>query len=434
MADQGAADRVLYVSTRISLTLSANRYVMLKRQGFDVEVTGWERLGYERPVDTSRLPSGQFSVLGAIRDRSVLGRCLTLLRSLPRLRRLLRRSDLVVVNGGPEIALTVMLAGLLLRRPLVRDVSDVHPVGVGKGLKARLFRMAEKAVAARCRLLVLTSGEYERYIRDWLKADPPVIVVENKLDPELALAWRNLSANAQGVSQQRRDPGIDQPLRVGWFGLIRDRWCLELVEHLVQTSGGMIEFVLAGEVDPGLPGFPEFVERNPAVEYLGIFSHPGDMPGLYAQVDMSLACYSPRDPFGWSLSCRYYDSCAFRTPLICRAGTGDAPRVERHGLGIVLRSDRPEDAAEEFGTVTVDDLARWRAAMDALEPAAYAYTGEVETLAGCLKLLAGGVLSQAGGLVALSLSRVPANRDPLRRPRDVQRRQSGALLGVRPSL
>jgi len=166
--------------------------------------------------------------------------------------------------------------------------------------------------------------------------------------------------------------------------VIRDPWSLQFLECLSLSSKEGFEIVLAGAVSPKVRGFDRFLARNPGIEYRGAYGYPDDVPELYGSVDMMLACYSPAIPYGWSRSCRYYESCLFQRPLIVRAGTGDADEVDRHQIGLVLSESRPDDAARELGAVTADDWVRWRTNMARLPRHVYSHNGEADELIAAL--------------------------------------------------
>lgn len=374
------------MSTRLSHPITATRIAMLESQGFAVEIVGFERPGFY-----GRLPAQQYTVLGRLRDGSYPMRLPALLRSLGRLRSAMRRNELIYVNGV-DVAFAAVISGVFLGKPIVREVPDLETVLVASGIKGRLYRWIDKCIESRCGLLVLTTSGYEIYYREWLRIETPSIVVENKVEPSLVAAWQSAlqaSAPRQDTARQDTDgtPSPGRPLRLGWFAQIRDPWSLDLVEHLVAEAGDGFKVVIAGVIASNIRDFDQFLERNPTVEYLGRYRHPVDLQGLYARVDLQLACYSPELPDGWSQSCRFYDACAMRTPLVVRAGTADALRVRRHGLGIVLHHKEPMAAAEELARMTIGELQQWRDNMAALAPETYTLNDESASLATALRAL-----------------------------------------------
>ena len=179
-------------------------------------------------------------------------------------------------------------------------------------------------------------------------------------------------------------PLLDRPLVIGWFAILRRPWVLEFLESLNRLSNGRFEVVIAGAVSSKLPGFDSFLHRNPGIKYLGPFRHPDDLPQLYRNVDMVLACFSPFPPESGHRSTRYYEACFFQKPLIVRPGE-DVLEVEKHQIGMVLGESSPADAARTFSAVTGDDWLRWRANMAALPLHHFVFTDEASKLASALE-------------------------------------------------
>ena len=347
---------------------------MLQRTGYQVEA-----MAFRRDFSPGRLPNCPVATLGSIRNERYLRRIPTLIGSMRKLRPAIRRSQLVYAFNT-DLALTALIAGLGLGKPIVLEVRDIREIQVARGLKGRIVRSIDKFVVERCRLLIVSSSGYYRYFRDWLKTSTRSLVIENKVEPFRAVEGRgDESPAAEGV------PFLDRPLRIGYFSRLRDQWSLDFLECLIGLSNGRFKVVVAGV--PKIHDFDRFLERTPGIEYRGQYRHPEDLPELYGNVDMILACYPAVIPHGWSQSTRYYESCFFRKPLIVRAGTRDAEEVERHQIGFIIGERRPEDAAKEVSAITADDWFRWRAHMAGLPPHVYLHTREADDLAAALKEL-----------------------------------------------
>ncbi len=367
--------RILYLSSHISHPRDATRIGMLRGLGFEIEAVGFDRssFGADRSGD-------HFEILGHLEDGAYWQRIPRFLASLPRIRRAIRRGDLVYVMA-PDMAAVVLLAGLAIDKPVVLEVPDVPAMVGAPGVIGWFRRRIDRFVVARCRMLVLTTSEYQVYYHDRMGAGTPSLVVENRVDAAIAAGWRELSEQNPDV------PLVDRPMRIGWFAHIRDQWSMELIEHVVEGFGDRFEFVIVGAVASNIEGFEEFLARNPAVEYRGAFRRPDDLPRLYSDVDMALICYVPSFPTGLAQSYRFYDSCAFKTPMIVRRDTGDARRVQFHQLGKVLRGSSAKDAALDLGSISSADWLRWRDNMEALKPQVYTLTDEPDRLAAALREL-----------------------------------------------
>ena len=342
---------------------------MLQRAGFAVEAIGFDREG--RPGGGLACPT---SSLGVLPRGKYAGRLLLFARALPRLREAMRRADLLYAFG-PDLAGLAFLAAARGRgRPLVPVVlesPDIRPRQTGAGPASRLLRRLERLLAGRCRLLVLTAADYEIYYREWLRVETPSLLVENKVAPEDAAAFDPSSSTPPPGT-----PFRDRPLRLGWFGLLRDDWSLRLLEALDRDFPGRYEFTVAGAPAPVLPDFERRASRLGGLDYRGAYPQR-EAPALFAGVDLALACYPPGPPhWRWSRSNRFYLACLSRTPPVTRAGTADAAEAEREGLGPLLRDGCPRRAAAALDRITDDDLGGWRRNLGRLPRARYVTTPE----------------------------------------------------------
>lgn len=357
--------RILCVLPSLTDAHNGMRVAMLQRSGFAVEAIGFERYGAAARALDCRVES-----LGRVDHRRYLRRGLRLLRCVFRVRAAMKRNDLAYAFGA-DLLLLALVAGVRSKVRVVAEIADIRDLQVAAGLRGRLFRALDKRALQACALLVVTSAHYLTYYRGWLRAETPAVVVENKVEPALAAA----AGPRPPEPEPAFGPGAGRPLRIGYFGILKDEWSLRLIEALARSDPGRFAFLLAGIPGRFVESFAPRVRRIAGLEYRGEYRHPGDLPALFGSADVIMACYRPEIPHGWSRSNRYYDACLFKKPLIVRAGTADAEAVRRHDIGLVIRAADAERAAGELRGVTAAHWRRWRVNMQALPPAAYAHTG-----------------------------------------------------------
>lgn len=338
------------------------RITLLQRAGFDVHAIAFENHHFSGPQPPCPLRS-----LGRLHARRYFFRIPEIMTRLLRMRAAMRRADIVYAFYA-EMAMAALAAGIGLAKPMVLEIHDIKRHQVARGPLGRLVRSADRITAERCALLVFTTRNYRSYYRDRLHVGTPVEIMESKVDSACAAA---LCAQARAPSSD--PPRHDGPLRIGYFGLLKDPWSLRVLDRLA-TASPACKVVLAGAIHPGVGAFHRVLDRNPHLEYRGAFRNPEDLADLYREVDMMMACYRTDIPWCWAQSCRYYQACLFRTPLIVRAGTGDAGPVARHRIGLVIAGDDIEHAAAAIGRVTRADWVRWHANMAALPRSVYAHT------------------------------------------------------------
>ena len=352
----GSAVRILCLLPSLADAHNAVRVSMLQRSGFAVEALGFERYG-----PAARMLDCRAESLGRVEHRRYLRRGLRLLRCLSRVRDAMQRNHLVYAFGA-DLPLLALAAGVGLKVPVVAELADIRDLQVAASLRGRLFRALDKQATDACALLIVTSAHYLAYYRGWLRTATPAIVVENKVEPAFAATVTAASCAAPA-----------RPLRIGYFGILKDEWSLALIEALARSAPEEFAFLLAGIPGRFVDSFQQRVRRIANLEYRGEYRHPDDLPTLFGDADLILACYPPAVPHGWSRSNRYYDACLFRKPLIVRAGTGDAEAVRRRGIGFVIAAPGVEAAAAELRGITAADWERWRANMSKLPAAEYVH-------------------------------------------------------------
>lgn len=376
-----AGIRALCVLPRLHDARIARRIDMLKAGGFAVEA-----VAFERDYDAGHAADCPVQVVGRLRNFRYLARIATLLKAVPSVRRAIRRNH-VVYAFNTDIGALAVLAGLGLPAKVAVEVADIVEAQVAGGF-GRVVRALERLALARSALLVLTTAGYLPYYRRRLGVETPALVVENKLDVAFAQSIRPAGTPPPA------DPPNDRPLRIGWFGVLREPWSLNVLDALTRQAPERFTALLAGSFDNRMTAlgvdehsFEQAVD-NPNIQYLGGYRSPEDLARLYAQVDLVMDCYRTTVPHCWSQTNKFYEACLFAKPLITRAGCGDAQAISRHGLGVVLSASTPEDAARELAQLTLADWRRWRANAAALPLPTYALIDEVPALAKALGALA----------------------------------------------
>ncbi|MBM4052684.1 MAG: glycosyltransferase family 4 protein [Planctomycetes bacterium] len=354
----------------------SKRISMLQSEGFEVRAAA-----FERDYHTGRLPTCPIERLGRISHGRYLSRLGRMMCALPRLRRLIRRSDACYASG-PDMALMGLIAGLGLGKPMVLEVGDLRRIQVSPGMSGKVMRLVDRWIINRCALLVSTaSGFAHGYYRDRLHSRTPVLLIENKLDHAASRALRELPP-----APPPRAGGAK--IRIGWFGVLRCPWSLDVLRHLVQRHGERFEVIIAGHVlDPA--NLAEVAANTPGMSYVGEYRSPDDLPSLYGSVDMVWTVYpgpEVTDPaWRWALlvsrSNRFYESCFFGRPIITMADSGDGEEVARREIGLCLDSQDLDSIASTLSRIDTAQLQSWFEALRRLPESAHSATFESLELA-----------------------------------------------------
>ncbi len=367
--------RILFLQPSLSHVRYQRRLEKLEELGVTVEIRS-----FERDIYTGRKIDRDFVSLGHIEHGHYFERISLLLQALFAVRRNLRTFD-VVYTFGLDMALLACSAriGIHPRPKLVYEVGDIVEVFLRSGIVARFWRALERLVLDRTDLLVATS---EAFIREYFKPIhghrlPATLVIENK--PRLV-------RRPGSESDQRPDPTTGGCFRIGWFGLLRCTRSMEILSNLVRESDGRFELTLRGLGMAGLDP-ADWADSSQSISFGGTYVAPNELPEMYAGVDLIWGCFPLLDDDGcerlsgkWARTNRFYEACFFRRPLVSRCDSEDGREVEQHRIGLCVDLRNPAETVERLLSITEEEFAGWRLAIDRLAPSVYSYTDEHERL------------------------------------------------------
>lgn len=334
------------------------RVRMLRQGGAQVRVAGFRR-------GQGALPEPA-TVLGRTSNGRMIQRVRAIAEAWPRIARLVPPQD-----GGPEVILArnlemLALGGRLARARgarLVYELLDIHGMMLGQGMPARILRRVEAGLMARTSLVVLSSPAFQtRYLRHFKQPDVPVLLVENKPFA------RPVPSSPQAVPAPG---GAEQggPLIVGWFGMLRCRWSLQVLDQVTRAQPGRFRVILRGR--PALDVMEDFhavVDANPDLSFMGAYDWPDDLPKIYAQLDVAwlIDRYQAGQNSDWLLPNRLYEGCLNGAVPVVLDRTEVARRVVAWGCGVTVAAPDAAAVAAALSAIDPAGLAARRAAVAAL--------------------------------------------------------------------
>ena len=338
------------------------RVGMLRQGGAQVRVAGFRR-------GQGALPE-PVTVLGRTSNGRMIQRVRAIAEAWPRIARLVPPQD-----GGSEVILARNLEMLALGARLARargarlvyELLDIHGMMLGQGIPARILRRVEAGLMARTSLVVLSSPAFQtRYLRHFKQPDVPVLLVENK------------PFARPGPSSPQAVPasgGAEQggPLIVGWFGMLRCRWSLQVLDQVTRAQPGRFRVILRGR--PALDVMDDFhavVDANPDLSFMGAYDWPDDLPKIYAQLDVAwlIDRYQAGQNSDWLLPNRLYEGCLNGAVPVVLDGTEVARRVAAWGCAVTVAAPDAAAVAAVLSAIDPACLAARRAAVAALPRAA----------------------------------------------------------------
>jgi succinoglycan biosynthesis protein ExoL len=354
------------------------RLAALARHGVATEVLAFEREQYAgKPV------AATFQSLGRIDHGHYLRRLKALIRAVPVVRAAIADAKVVYTFSLDLHLLAWMATRMLRRRPsLVYEVADIHPTLVGTGLISRAMRALERRVLSDTHLVVVTSEAFVTgFYRGVQKiARLPHLLIENK---------PNLESVNRTIQDRRRRSG---PLTIGYFGMIRCQRSWKALQRIAERGNGRILIYIRGFA-VGIPNFEQEAAASPWIEYGGPYVAPDDLPNMYVRIDLCWNAHrvDENNSLLWNRTNRFYEACAFHTPMVAQEGSQDGQVVAQEGLGLCVDLNDVETTAMRVLDVTTDDLRTWRRHMLCLPRSVYTENGEHQELADRILRLANAV-------------------------------------------
>lgn len=331
---------------------------------FHKRIAGFEALGvptsvyaFEREYFQGNASNLRYHRLGRLQHRSYTRRLPALLNALPILAGRVRGGD-ILYCFGLDTALLGMMTKRLRRSGvrLVYECGDITAIMVGKGRFSRALRSAERLTSTAADRVVITSPEFGTNYFVPVQGVPveKLFVIENKLDiaptrPAGSSSWNG-----------------DRPLRLGYFGLLRDPLAWRIMLAWASQSPDLLSIDVRG-YPFGIEGFRNDLERHANVSFGGEYVYPADLPGMYGGVDLVWVTYpKPEDELSdrrwqWPRTNRFYEACYFRKPMIGQTGSADGALIERHDIGLTIDTAKPDEALSRLQAIRPADLDHWAA-------------------------------------------------------------------------
>ncbi|MEO0360019.1 MAG: glycosyl transferase family 1, partial [Pseudomonadota bacterium] len=316
-----------------------------RRRGAGCRRDGIEVDGFAMRRRDGPAPDWVVADLGRTADNAYLRRAGSILagaRKALKRRDALEAADVMMARNLDMLvvaALTRRLAGL--KTPLVYECLDVHRLlvredGVGAAMRALEGRLLAGAAA----LWVSSPAFLREYFEPRHGGRYRAALVENRIVREPALGARPTATVAD-------DPA--RPLRIGWFGNLRCRRSLAMMEAIGAAFPGRAEIVLRGYPALGeIPDFDARVAAAPAVRYGGRYKAPEDLAAIYGEVDVVWAgdFMDAGSNSDWLLPNRLYEGGWFACPPIAPAHVETGRWIAERGVGFTI-ADGDGATAEE---------------------------------------------------------------------------------------
>jgi succinoglycan biosynthesis protein ExoA len=343
---------VLYLGHDLDDAAIWRRHRMLRLGGAEVTLAGFRR--------GEGALSGPAIVLGRTANGRMVGRALSVLGTLARLPEPLLRSPepvAILARNLEMLALAVALSRHFPRARIVYELLDVHRLLLGRGVVSRLLRAIEVWLLRRTNAVVISSPGFRRgYLEPFRRPVRDLVLVENKM-------------LAEGLPVVLAAPADGEPIRIGWFGILRCAWSLRVLDQATRAAPGRYRVILRGR--PALDVIPDFhaiVAANPDLRFGGPYRWPDDLSSIYAGVDLAWTIdrYEAGGNSDWLLPNRLYEGGLHGAVPLALDGTEVADRLRALRIGVIVGAPSAEALLAELDALDRERLSGLRKAVTGL--------------------------------------------------------------------
>ncbi|MFS8046209.1 glycosyl transferase family 1 [Rhizobium sp. BR 314] len=274
--------------------------------------------------------------LGRTKDAQFGQRITAIAKSAMKLRSALRsvaRPDVIIGRNLEMLALADRAKSIFGGdMPVVYECLDIHRLLLRDDVLGGALRGAERHFGAGADLLITSSPAFvERYFRPRSGLKLPFMLLENKV--------LSIETAAREVAPMARPPAGGKPWKIGWFGALRCRKSLALLDEFSRRMDGRFEIVLRGRpARSEFADFDGFVRDAPFMNFAGAYKNPEDLSTIYNDVQFSWAIdfFEEGLNSSWLLPNRLYEGGLYGAVPIAVDGTETARFLTTRRIGLAL--------------------------------------------------------------------------------------------------
>ncbi len=345
--------KILYLVHDLSDATVHKRAIMLVKGGAEVVVAGYRRS--ENIVadihgcdvyDFGRTYNSGFG-------RRILS-VLKLVITINKYKGIFTNCDAVIARNLEMLAIGVR--GKVLyndKCPLVYESLDIHRLLLNKGIIGKTLRSLEGWLSGYAYNIWTSSPAFiSEYFGKLSKVKCPIKLIENKVfyPNEEVLKEKNNTNLVAG-----------KPWKIGWFGAIRCRKSLDILQTLVQQSNGEIEVIIRGR--PAYDQFDNFqaiIDKTEGLYFYGSYKNPKDLNEIYNEVHFTWAIDMFEEGLNssWLLPNRLYEGGLFGSIPIAIESVHTGEFIKTLGVGIIIKEASPKALQEVFDALTSEKYLR----------------------------------------------------------------------------
>jgi len=334
--------KIGYIVHNLNDPAVERRCKMLERGGAEVRLAGFCRDAQLSPAIAARFPM----MLGASADAAMVQRAMATLKNAvfhSELAAFCEGCDVIMARNLEQLAIASAFAG---NRALIYECLDIHRSLTGSSAGAKAVQFVENRLLPRVDLLLTSSPAFLRHHFDQTKLKAPSYLIENKL----------LIEDAAGPSPKQA--ALEEPIVIGWFGMLRCQRTLAFLTDLAARSEGRITALICGKPSPAeLPGFEERVAATDGLTFTGPYTYD-ELPELYGRCHFawSIDWFEEGLNSSWLLPNRIYEAIAHGAVPIALADVEVGRWLKRHDAGLLV--DDADDARDRLLGIGLSEVAQ----------------------------------------------------------------------------
>ena len=309
------------------------------KNGYDVEVYGFDREG-----DNRKIPTFEHHIIGNIsREVSYFKRLQMMQRSIASVLKT-KNKDTMYFIFSLDVALAFMFAGGRKSQYLY-EVSDLMELEVNNFILSKVLIGINRYLINKSKMTIMTSeGFADFYFRN--KRPDYITIIPNKLNKQVL-----------DLPKPREKKFDSQNITIGFTGAIRSRAVYNFVEA-VGSKFPNIRIHLHGiYTDDKIYGkkIQESVSKYSNVTYYGPFKNPYDFPDIYSHIDLVLCLYTAHGNDKILEPNKLYEAIFYEKPIIVSKDTFTGDYVEHANVGYTVNGECIDDICSFLESITECD-------------------------------------------------------------------------------
>ena len=254
--------------------------------------------------------------------------------------------DIILKENGNETIFYLMGAhigifGSFFKIKYIYEESDIEAIKHRNPIIRAFLLRLDRRVQKKSLVNVFTSEGFAEYFYGDKRPDN-LVVIPNKLNELFNTYDRNVAVKKT----------IDQNhIKFGFIGIIRYPNTILRFARIIAEEFPNHEFHFWGQ--PACKDFGVLKQRNYLnIFYHGTFRNPEDLPSIYQQIDISIACY---DTISGNVKVaepnKLYESIFFACPIIVSKNTFLGKKVDMLSVGYVVDASKDENIIKLVDTI-----------------------------------------------------------------------------------